>query len=133
MIQVTPSIKTLPVNKFLGFDFHLAVGEDSVEEDFTRRCVLELTLQKQGEAISAQLLVIEDWAGLAHQISQRKRTKRPKSGGVCNFRAGSLFDWELQNRPLHFQNSSLRRGRQLLQIIGRIQKVVAVHRLLHLG
>ena len=50
-------------------DFHLAVGEDSVDENFTPRCVLELTLQKQREAISAQLLMDEDWAGLALMLS----------------------------------------------------------------
>ena len=41
-------------------NFHLAVGEDSVDEDFTPRCDLELTPQKQREAISTQLLTDED-------------------------------------------------------------------------
>ncbi len=50
-------------------DFHLAVGEDSVEEYFSPRCVLKLTLQRQRDAISAGLLVDEDWAGLALMLS----------------------------------------------------------------
>jgi hypothetical protein len=50
-------------------DSHLAVGEDSVDEDFTPRCVFESTLQKQREAISAQLPTDEDWAGLALMLS----------------------------------------------------------------
>lgn len=50
-------------------DFHLTVGEDSVDEDFTPRCVFESTLQRQREAISAQVLSDEDWAGLALMLS----------------------------------------------------------------
>ena len=61
-------------------DFHLAVGEDSVDEYFTPRCVLELTLQKQREAISAQLLMDEDWAGLALMLSPIPPAKKVCQG-----------------------------------------------------
>ena len=62
-------------------DFHLAVGEDSVDEDFTPRCVLELTLQKQRDTISAQLLLTdENWAELALMLSPIPPAKKVCQG-----------------------------------------------------